>query len=91
MEVQDGRLDGKVRFSLNEIGYVAQRLFLDHIKRSVVRIVKKMRRNKAFLKGAMPGKIAVALDGRETIKSYAIHCDESKREKRIWFSIITGL
>jgi len=82
MEVQEGRLDkfflkdGRGRFSLNEIGYVAQRLSLHHIKKSVVRMVKKMRRNKVFLKGVIPGKIAVALDGRETIKSYAVHCDE---------------
>ena len=87
MEVEEGRLDkfflkdGKKRFSLNEIGYVSERLDLRHIKKSVVKIVKKMRRNKVFLKGVIPGKIAVALDGTETISSYTIHCDDCLKRK----------
>lgn len=87
MEMQEGRLDKYLpdkenkRFSLNEIAYVSERLDLDHIKKSVVRVVKKMRRNKLFLKGIIPGKIAVALDGTETIKSYTIHCDECLKRR----------
>ena len=66
--------EGKSSFSHQAHRNILEKMIVEPIIKGVCWCVKRMKRNKVFLKSIIPGKIIAALDGTETISSFSISC-----------------